>query len=107
MGTDTHHREANRAAPQVSTANVIPNHGYTPDMDDALVTTEEAARQLGIRPRAIVARIKKGEFPGAIYLGSNRAGYRIPQSDIDAYKTRNRIPETAITAYIAQRQENQ
>ena len=31
----------------------------------------------------------------------------IPQSDIDAYKTRNRIPETAITAYIAQRQENQ
>ena len=63
MGTDTHHREANRAAPQVSTANVIPNQGYTPDMDDALVTTEEAARQLGIRPRAIVARI--AELHGA------------------------------------------
>ena len=59
-----------------------------------MLDTNQVAQQLGISRRSVVTLIKKGEFPNHIKHPTNRIGYRIPQTDVDAYVARNQNHDT-------------
>jgi len=50
--------------------------------DDAILTVREAAARLKLNPETIRRWIKSGRIR-AVSLGSDRAGFRIPESEID------------------------
>lgn len=55
----------------------------TTTAEDPKLTTSEVAKQLGVVELTIQRWAKKGRFPGAVNLGGS-AGWRIPQSSVDA-----------------------
>lgn len=56
----------------------------------------EACRQLGVSKVTFMTYLAKEEFPGAFKLDAN---WRIPQADIDAFKSRRRtLPPVKTTA---------
>lgn len=62
------------------------------------VTTTEACRQIGVTRRTLGKFLVASKFPNAFSLGDGNPGkfdgsnqWRIPQSDIDAFKALRRI----------------
>lgn len=54
------------------------------------LTRDEAQKALRLRKQTMLRLIRSGSFPGAYRVG-DRGEYRIPRSDIDAYKRRRRV----------------
>jgi excisionase family DNA binding protein len=51
-----------------------------------LLTANEVAAILGVKPRTIQYWVKRGYFPGAYKVGLGATSpYRIPQSDVEAF----------------------
>ena len=62
---------------------------FTPS--EALLTTAEVSRILGVTQAAISEWCKAGDFPNAFRLNPRtRSGWRIPRKDVDAFIEKRR-----------------
>jgi excisionase family DNA binding protein len=59
---------------------------------DAVLSTADAAKRLGVTRRAVIKWIRQGKFPGTYKLDPDgiRSSYRIPEAAIEAFEERRR-----------------
>lgn len=50
--------------------------------DEEFLTVEEAAKRMKVHPETVRRWIRSGQMRGAL-LGSDRAGYRVPSSEVE------------------------
>jgi excisionase family DNA binding protein len=55
-----------------------------------MLTTTEAGRRLGLREATIRRMCDEGKFPNALRNG-HAGHWRIPESDVEAYREENRV----------------
>jgi excisionase family DNA binding protein len=59
-------------------------------MTEPELTVEEVATNLRLSQQTVRRWLRRGDFPNAYRLGGTKAGWRIPQADVEALKKRPR-----------------
>ena len=83
---DAAHRELAQAGPPSSTT---PEGQGQPPLDKAVYTAEEVARLLGCSPKAVYAKVSRGQLPGAFRVGRS---LRFRGSELLPFILEGRVP---------------